>query len=183
MPAMASKPRGDIASVGQMKLPAALLTRPVKPPLSNSDSTISSTAEAMRMSTPKVSMRAFGNCLRQASAVASHTCLRRPQMATSAPRLKKCSAMAWPKPVPPPVTRMRWPLIKLDWYMQNPCFQSSYDCMGSTPCRAVMALHGPSIFGAISCPDPTKAFFRWCQPRSPNPANLTCPASCVVLIS
>ena len=85
MPAMASKPRGDSASVGEMKLPAALFTSPVRPPLANSASTISSTACAMRMSTPKVSMRAFGNLPRQASAVASHTALRRPQMATSAP--------------------------------------------------------------------------------------------------
>ena len=38
--------------------------------------------------------------------------LRRPQMATSAPRRRNCSAIAWPRPVPPPVTRMRWPVIR-----------------------------------------------------------------------
>ena len=86
MLAMASKPRGDRLSVGAMKLPAALLTSPVRPPLANSASTISSTACAMRMSTPKVSMRRFRELARaRPSAVASHTALRRPQMATSAP--------------------------------------------------------------------------------------------------
>ena len=111
MLAIASKPRGERLSVGATKLPAALLTRPVRPPDCQSASTIASTASAARMSTPKVSMRRSGNCWRQASAVASQTALRRPQMATSAPRRRNCSAIAWPRPVPPPVTRIRWPAI------------------------------------------------------------------------
>ena len=43
MPAMASNPRGVRLSVGEMKLPAALLTRPVRPPVANSSLTMSST--------------------------------------------------------------------------------------------------------------------------------------------
>jgi hypothetical protein len=60
----------------------------------------------------KVSMHALGNLARQASAVASHTALRRPQMATSAPSSRNFSAIAWPRPLPPPVTRMRRPCIR-----------------------------------------------------------------------
>ena len=111
MLAIASNARGDRLSVGATKLPAALLTSPVSPPDCHSDSTISSTAWALRMSTPKVSMRRSGKTVRHAAAVSSHTDLRRPQIATSAPRRRNCSAIAWPSPVPPPVTRMRWPAM------------------------------------------------------------------------
>ena len=69
-------------------------------------------------STPKLSMRACGNLARQASAVASHTALRRPQMATSAPSSRNFSAIDWPSPVPPPVTSMRWPFINCGWNMR-----------------------------------------------------------------
>src|SRR4051812_46501163 len=129
MLAMASNARDERLSVGAMKLPAALLIKPVSPPLANSDSTISSTACATRMSTPNVSTRRSGNCRRQPSAVSSHTALRRPQIATSAPNARNASAMPLPKPVPPPVTRMRWPFIRLAWNMAPPR-RSLRTCLG-----------------------------------------------------
>jgi hypothetical protein len=79
-----------------------------------------STACATRMSTPKVAMRRPGKRSRQAAAVSSQTALRRPQMAMSAPSDRKRSAMACPRPVPPPVTRMRWPANSCDAYMAPP---------------------------------------------------------------
>ena len=104
MLAIASKPRDERLSVGETKLPAALFTSPLRPPDCHKASIIASTASAARMSTPKLSTRRSGNCWRQASAVASHTALRRPQMAMSAPRRRNCLVIAWPRPVPPPVT-------------------------------------------------------------------------------
>src|SRR5690606_11041309 len=109
MLAMASKARGLSASVGLMKFPAALLTRPVSggPPAKMS-STMASMAAASRISTPKVSTRPPW-ALRISSAVWSRTPLRRPQMTISAPSWRYFSAMARPRPVPPPVTRIRLP--------------------------------------------------------------------------
>ncbi len=46
-------------------------------------------------------------------AVWSQTALRRPQMATSAPSWRNFSAMARPRPVPPPVTRILRPAIRV----------------------------------------------------------------------
>ena len=76
--AIASKPRGERSSVRLMKLPAALLTRPVSgPPSSQIDWIIASTAAASRMSTAC----AFTEppCVAtSAAAVSSSTAFRRP---------------------------------------------------------------------------------------------------------
>src|SRR5882724_9309284 len=109
---MASNPREERSSVREMKFPAALLTRPVSgPPSSQIDCTIASTAAASRMSTVRVFTEL--SCLPvSSSAVFSSVAARRPQMKISAPSSRYFAAISRPRPVPPPVTRMRLPLSR-----------------------------------------------------------------------
>src|SRR6267378_930478 len=109
---MASNPREERSSVREMKFPAALLTRPVSgPPSSQIDCTIASTAAASRMSTVRVFTEP--PCLAASSiAVFSSVVARRPQMKISAPSSRYFAAISRPRPVPPPVTRMRLPLSR-----------------------------------------------------------------------
>src|SRR6185503_7873817 len=116
MLAMALKPFGERSLVGLMKLPAALLTRPVSGPLSSQiRCTIASTAAASRMSMAWVLTfppRDF--------AVSSRTPPRRPQSHSSAPSSTYFAAISLPRPVPPPVMRMRLPLRRPSLYMRAP---------------------------------------------------------------
>src|SRR5260221_10740416 len=107
---MASKPRGERSSVREMKFPAALLTRPVSgPPSSQIACTMASTAAASRMST--VWHFTEPPCFAVSSAaVFSNGSRRLPQMHRSAPSSRYFAAISRPRPVPPPVTRMRLPL-------------------------------------------------------------------------
>src|SRR3954471_2072209 len=106
MLAIALKPFGERSFVGLMKFPAALLTSPLRGPDSSQMRwTIASTACASRMSIA---------CVRtlppSSFAVCSRTAPRRPAIQTSAPRATYLAAISRPRPVPPPVTRMRLPL-------------------------------------------------------------------------
>ncbi len=120
MLAMALKPFGVRSLVGLMKLPAALLTRPVSgPPSSQIFCTIASTAAASRMSTAW--LRTLPPCLAINSfAVSSSTPPRRPAIQSSAPSARYLAAISLPRPVPPPVTRMRLPLRRSSLNMRAP---------------------------------------------------------------
>src|SRR6266851_3730706 len=108
MLAMALKPFGERSLVRLMKLPAALLTRPVRGPSSKTRVIMFSTASGNRMSHSIGVTRVL--CVSASSrAVSATTAPRRPQMYTSAPSLAYSSAISRPSPVPPPVTRMRLP--------------------------------------------------------------------------
>src|SRR6185436_7209089 len=122
MLAMALKPFGERSFVGLMKLPAALLTSPESGPDSSQiRCTIASTACASRMSTEWV--LTVPPCLAVSSlAVASRTGPRRPQIHTSAPSSRYFVAISLPRPVPPPVTRMRLPLSSPSLNMRAPAF-------------------------------------------------------------
>src|ERR1051325_4864257 len=116
MLAMALKPFGERSLVGLMKLPAALLTRPVSGPDSSQMRwIIASTAWASRMSTEWVL-----TFLPSSFAVASRTAPRRPQIQTSAPSWTYLAAISLPSPVPPPLTRMRLPLSRPSLNMRAP---------------------------------------------------------------
>ena len=111
MSEIALNPRGERSFVREMKLPAALLTRPLIVPPAKASATMSSTASGTRMSqvmgvtlTPRLPLISF--------AVSSSTLPRRPQITTSAPSMANSSAISLPRPVPPPVTRMRLPFIR-----------------------------------------------------------------------
>src|SRR2546422_3255765 len=108
MLAMALKPFGERSLVRLMKLPAALLTRPVRGPSSKTRVIMFSTASGNRMSHSIGVTRVL--CVSASSrAVSATTAPRRPQMYTSAPSLAYSSAISRPSPVPPPVTKMRLP--------------------------------------------------------------------------
>src|SRR5439155_6143094 len=118
--AMALKPFGVRSFVGLMKLPAALLTRPVSgPPSSQILCTMASTAAASRISTDCVRTRP--PCFAISSfAVSSSTPPRRPASQSSAPSARYLAAISLPRPVPPPVTRMRLPLRRFSLNMRAP---------------------------------------------------------------
>src|SRR5512134_1767044 len=114
--AMALKPLGVRSLVGLMKLPAALLTSPVSGPLSSQmRCTIASTAAASRMSTECVLTFPPRDL-----AVSSSTPPRRPQIHSSAPSSTYLAAISLPRPVPPPVMRMRLPLSSPSLNMRAP---------------------------------------------------------------
>src|SRR5688572_9830459 len=116
MLAMALKPFGERSFVGLMKLPAALLTSPVSGPLSSQiRCTIASTAAASRMSTGWVLTLPPRDL-----AVSSRTPPRLPQSQSSAPSSTYFAAISLPRPVPPPVTRMRLPLRRPSLNMRAP---------------------------------------------------------------
>src|SRR5439155_22379609 len=118
--AMALKPFGVRSFVGLMKLPAALLTRPVSgPPSSQILCTMASTAAASRISTDCVRTRPPCFAI-SAFAVASSTPPRRPASQSSAPSARYLAAISLPRPVPPPVTRMRLPLRRFSLNMRAP---------------------------------------------------------------
>ena len=100
---------------GATKLPAALLTSPVSPP--DCPERLDHLLDRLRRCGCR---RRRCRCGARETAGARprrsrrSTALRRPQIATSAPRRRNCSAIAWPRPVPPPVTRMRWPANSCD---------------------------------------------------------------------
>src|SRR5258705_3392408 len=120
MPAMALKPFGERSLVGLMKLPAALLTSPESGPDSSQiRCTIASTACASRMSTEWVFTLPPKEFIRE-RAVSSRTGPRRPQIQTSAPSVRYFAAISLPRPVPPPVTRMRLPLSSPSLNMRAP---------------------------------------------------------------
>src|SRR5262245_65047739 len=96
-----------------MKLPAALLTSPVSGPSLQIVSTMASTAAASRMSTACVFTVPPYSRL-SAPAVSSRTASRRPQIQIAAPSARYLAAISRPRPVPPPVTRMRLP-AKRSW--------------------------------------------------------------------
>src|SRR6185503_5527070 len=122
MLAMALNPFGVRSLVGLMKLPAALLTRPCSGPLSSQMRwTIASTAAASRMSTACV--RTFPP---RDFAVSSSTPPRRPQIQSSAPSSTYLAAISLPRPVPPPVMRMRLPLRRPSLNMRAPGGGSSH---------------------------------------------------------
>src|SRR6266576_2479669 len=111
MLAMALKPFGERSFVRLMKLPAALLTRPVRGPSLKTRVIMFSTASGDRMSHSIGVTRVL--CVSASSrAVSATTARRRPQMYTSAPSLAYSPAISRPSPVPPPVTRMRLPLSR-----------------------------------------------------------------------
>src|SRR5437660_6271459 len=121
MLAIALKPFGVRSLVGLMKLPAALLTRPVSGPLSSQmRCTIASTAAASRMSTAWVRTPPPPRPASSSFAVFSSTAARRPQSQSSAPRARYLAAISLPRPVPPPVTRMRLPLRRPSLNMGAP---------------------------------------------------------------
>ena len=124
MLAIASKARGLRSLVCEMKLPAALFTSPSSGPVAQICSTISSTAVATRMSTAWVSTRRPGYLAMTSFAVSSSTLPRRPQMTQSAPNSTNFSIMIRPRPVPPPVTRKRFPLNRsvLNIELVLPCW-------------------------------------------------------------
>ena len=97
MLATASKPRGVRSSVREMKLPAALLMRSVRGPLVQIASIISSTARALRISTPWLTTRPPCRSINSV-AVSSQTLLRRPQIWTSAPSSKKALGHGFAEP-------------------------------------------------------------------------------------
>src|SRR5687767_910010 len=116
MLAMALKPFGERSFVGLMKLPAALLTSPVSGPLSSQiRCTIASTAAASRMSTAWVL-----TLPPRERAVSSSTPPRLPQSQSSAPSSTYFAAISLPRPVPPPVMRMRLPLRRPSLNMRAP---------------------------------------------------------------
>src|SRR6185436_4839668 len=122
MLAMALKPFGERSFVGLMKLPAALLTSPVSGPDSSQMRwIIASTACASRMSTEWVL-----TFLPSSFAVASRTAPRRPQIHTSAPSWTYFAAISLPRPVPPPVTRMRLPLSRPSLNMRAPRVRADF---------------------------------------------------------
>src|SRR5918994_479086 len=116
MLAMALNPLGERSLVGLMKLPAALFTSPVSGPLSSQiRCTIASTAAASRISTACVLTfppRDFAAC--------SSTPPRRPQIQSSGPSSTYLAAISLPRPVPPPVIRMRLPLSSPSLNMRAP---------------------------------------------------------------
>src|SRR3984893_3141411 len=106
----AAKPRGLISVDGAMKLAAALLTRPVSGPARHMVSTIDSICSASRTSQTCASIEPpCCACAPSSATVCSSTAGRRPQMCTAAPRATKARESSLPRPVPPPVTRMRSP--------------------------------------------------------------------------
>ena len=97
--------RDEMFLVGAMKFAAALLISPVSGPCSDQISpTAASTASASRTSTAWTC--APGPI---SAAASSSTVIRRPHRCTSAPCLTRCAATPRPRPVPPPVIRMRLP--------------------------------------------------------------------------
>src|SRR3989440_4851887 len=120
MLAMALKPFGVRSFVGLMKLPAALLTSPVSgPPSSQIRCTMASTAAASRMSTECVRTRPPCWSI-NSLAVSSSTAPRRPASHRSAPSSRYLAAISLPRPVPPPVMRMRLPLNRFSLNMRAP---------------------------------------------------------------
>src|SRR5687768_5526327 len=116
MLAMALNPLGVRSLVGLMKLPAALFTRPVSGPLSSQMCcTIASTAAASRISTACVLTFPPRDL-----AVSCRTPPRRPQIHSSAPSSTYLAAISLPRPVPPPVIRMRLPLSSPSLNMRAP---------------------------------------------------------------
>src|SRR5256886_8834221 len=100
MLAMALKPFGERSFVRLMKLPAALLTRPVRGPSLKTRVIIFSTASGDRMPHSIGVTRVL--CVSASSrAVSATTAPRRPQMYTSAPSLANSPAISRPSPVPP----------------------------------------------------------------------------------
>src|SRR5919106_2119475 len=116
MLAIALNPFGERSLVGLMKLPAALFTSPVSGPLSSQmRCTIASTAAASRISTAWVLTFPPSDF-----AVSSRTPPRRPQIQSSAPSSTYLAAISLPRPVPPPVMRMRLPLSSPSLNMRAP---------------------------------------------------------------
>ena len=88
MLAIASKPRGDRSSVGETKLPAALLTRPVSGPCG--EDVLDHLVDRERVADVDAEgCHAAAMQVHQSAAVSSQTLLRRPQMWTSAPSSRK----------------------------------------------------------------------------------------------
>src|SRR5579864_1615168 len=104
MPMTDSHARGESSSVRAMKFPAALLTRMSRGPSLQIDSIIASTASRFRTSQGRAWIGPFEE---SSTAVCSRTSSRRPQMWTRAPSSRKRSAIPLPRPVPPPVIKMR----------------------------------------------------------------------------
>ena len=108
MLAIALKPLADKSLVLLMKLPAALLTKPVKGFSANKSSIADSIARESLMS------KAKHEILPPVSSVSSFTVSCKtgsllPQITTSEPCFKKCLDISFPNPEPPPVTRILCP--------------------------------------------------------------------------
>src|SRR6516164_8053855 len=116
MPSTASIARGLSSSLRAMKLPAALLTRTSRGPSAQIASTVLSTASASRTSQTWVSTLPPASPASLAAA-SRRTSARRPQMTSRAPSSRKRRPMEKPRPVPPPVIRMRLPWRRSAWNM------------------------------------------------------------------
>lgn len=110
MSEIALNPRGERSFVREMKLPAALLTRPLIVPPAKASATMSSTASGTRMSqvmgvtlTPRLPLISF--------AVSSSTLPRRPQIDLRAQHGRFVGHLP-AKARAAPVTRMRLPFIR-----------------------------------------------------------------------
>src|SRR5688572_17322576 len=145
MLAMALKPFGVRSLVGLTKFPAALLTRPCNGPLSSQiRCTIASTAAASRMSIAWV----FTFPPRDL-AVSSSTPPRRPQIQSSAPSSTYLAAISLPRPVPPPVMRIRLPFRRSG--LNTPSF---YGCGLRRRVRSDAVAERPVLLGHLDQVDP-----------------------------
>src|SRR6266851_2810530 len=106
---IASYPRGDNVSVGARKLAPALFTRPVSGPVTQISAIIFSMLSGSRTLATSASA-CPPDRLRISPTALSRTSCRRPQMKTCAPCAANPTDISLPRPVPPPVTRMRFPL-------------------------------------------------------------------------
>src|SRR3989441_5176958 len=154
MLAMALKPFGERSFVRLMKLPAALLTRPVRGPSLKTRVIMFSTASGDRMSHSIGVTRVL--CVSASSrAVSATTAPRRPQMYTSAPSLAYSPAISRPSPVPPPVTRMRLPLSRSARKIVMPFPLDPTVCAptgsgGWSACSAPLGVEAAAV--DVSCP-------------------------------
>ncbi len=109
---IASNPRIERSSVRLMKLPAALLTRPVSGPSDQIASSIAAIESHDRIShgivvTVPPGEEEADTASLIAEAASSSTPARRPQITTCAPSAAQPLAIIRPIPLPPPVTSMR----------------------------------------------------------------------------
>src|ERR1700674_3242646 len=99
-----------MSTEGEMKFAAALLTSPVSAPPAQMRSTIASICSGSRTSQMWYSTMPPCRAVACSSAtVCCSTFSRRPQMYTEAPCAANWRANSFPRPVPPPVMRMRLP--------------------------------------------------------------------------
>ncbi len=110
-PRIASAARNDKCSVCAMKVAAALLTSTSSGASRQTSSSMASTLAPSRMS-QRIAVTLPPRSSRIAAAVASSNSSRRPQMISSAPSSTKRRPIAAPRPEPPPVTNIRFPLSK-----------------------------------------------------------------------